>query len=368
MYGIYIHIPFCIRKCPYCDFYSVAVSEDLRRSFLDALKNQILSFSPVTADTVYFGGGTPSLLRPEEISEILDLIRLRNHVTADAEITMECNPATVTQDGLVRFREAGLNRLSVGCQSFHPESLGSLGRLHTAEEAVQTVRDAYSAGFDNVSADIMLGIPFEDPDIAASDARTAASLGLQHISAYILRICEGTPFAEGVDGVPEDDVQAECYRAFCSELDGFGYRQYEISNFARPEYESRHNLKYWQCGDWLGLGPAAHSSLQGIRYSFPSDLRKYISAFRDGPADDPVFLFTEEGEVDAEEYIITSLRTADGLDLGVLKERFGTELGETELDFLRNCERSGLVRISPEHIQLTRDGFLVSNSILSEII
>lgn len=368
MYGIYLHIPFCIRKCPYCDFYSVVVSEELRQTYIDALKNQILSFGPVEADTVYFGGGTPSLLEPEETAGILDLLKSHNLIVPGAEITMECNPATVTQDSLRSFREAGINRLSVGCQSFDSRCLAALGRLHTAEEAVQTVRDAYSAGFANVSADIMLGIPFEDPTVAGEDARTAASLGLQHISAYLLRICEGTPFADGVEGVPEDDVQAECYRAFCGVLDSLGYRQYEISNFARPGFESRHNLKYWQCGDWLGLGPAAHSSINGRRYSFPPDLRGYFSCFGSDPVSDPLSVLREEGTVDAEEYIITSLRTGDGLDLRVLRDRFGSSLDPEKLGFLSDCERAGLAEVSAENIRLTRDGFLVSNSIISELI
>ena len=368
MYGIYIHIPFCIRKCPYCDFYSVAVSEDLRQKYIGALRNQILSFAPVEADTVYFGGGTPSLMRPEEAAGLLDLLRSHNSIVPGAEITMECNPATVTQDSLKSFRDAGINRLSVGCQSFDPRCLAALGRLHTAEEAVQTVRDAYAAGFANVSADIMLGIPFEDTAVAAEDARTAASLGLQHVSAYILKICEGTPFAEGVEGVPEDDVQAECYRTFCSVMDSFGYRQYEISNFAKPGFESRHNLKYWQCENWLGLGPAAHSSINGRRYSFPSDLRRFISCFGGGPVTDPLTFLREEGTVDAEEYIITSLRTADGLDLRLLSERYGCSLGPEKLGFISDCERAGLAEVSADNIRLTRDGFLVSNSIIAELI
>ena len=368
VFGIYIHIPFCIRKCPYCDFYSVSVSKGLRQTYLSALKNQILSFDPVKADTIYFGGGTPSLLMPEEISEILDVIKSKNDISADAEISMECNPATVTKNSLRDFLSAGINRLSVGCQSFHGPCLEALGRLHSVQEAVQTVNDAYDAGFRNVSADIMLGIPFEDPQIAAEDASTAASLGLQHVSAYLLRICEGTPFADGVAGVPEDDVQAECYRAFCSVMDSCGYTQYEISNFARPGYESRHNLKYWQCASWLGLGPAAHSSIGGKRYSFPADLRNYISVFGSGPASDPLACLKEEGTVDAEEYIITSLRTSNGLDLQTLSDRFGSSFGEPELSFLRECEKAGLAEISPGRIRLTRDGFLVSNSIISELL
>ena len=368
MYGIYIHIPFCIRKCPYCDFYSVTSSEDLRREYLLALRNQILSFSRVSADTVYLGGGTPSLLEPEEIAGLISLIRERFDLADGAEITMECNPATADTARFRGFLDAGINRLSLGCQSFHEETLRSLGRLHSADEAKAAVKDARSAGFSNISVDLMLGIPYETPFIAQQDALSAAELEVQHVSAYLLRICEGTPFADGVPGIPDDDVQAECYRRFCSVMDESGYRQYEISNFALDGHESRHNLKYWECGKWLGFGPGAHMSDSVRRHSFPPDIKGFIDAFRDGPVPDPLSLMRDEGTVDAEEYIITSLRTSSGLDTAVLSSRFGTLLTGDQMSFLEKCRGAGLAEISGGHIRLTRDGFLVSNSILSELI
>lgn len=368
MYGIYIHVPFCIRKCPYCDFYSVASSEDLRKEYLLALRNQILSFDRVAADTVYFGGGTPSLLSPEEIAGIIALLRGRFDIEDGAEITMECNPATAGTAEFRGFLDAGVNRLSLGCQSFQEKTLRSLGRLHSADEAKTAVRDAREAGFANISVDLMLGIPFETPDIAERDALAAAELEVQHVSAYLLRICEGTPFAEGVPGIPDDDLQAECYRRFCGVMDAAGYRQYEISNFAVPGYESRHNLKYWQCGHWLGFGPGAHMSDSVRRHSFVPDIRSFIDAFRGGPVPDPLSLMKDEGTVDAEEYIITSLRTSSGLDAGVLQERFGSSLTSEQISFLARCRDAGLAETEGEHIRLTREGFLVSNSILSELI
>ena len=368
MYGIYIHVPFCIRKCPYCDFYSVASSEDLRKEYLLALRNQILSFDRVAADTVYFGGGTPSLLSPEEIAGIIALLRDRFDIEDGAEITMECNPATAGTAEFRGFLDAGVNRLSLGCQSFQEKTLMSLGRLHSAEEAKAAVRDAREAGFANISVDLMLGIPFETSEIAERDALAAAELEVQHVSAYLLRICEGTPFAEGVPGIPDDDQQAECYRRFCGVMDAAGYRQYEISNFAVPGYESRHNLKYWQCGQWLGFGPGAHMSDSVRRHSFVPDIRSFIDAFRGGPVPDPLSLMKDEGTVDAEEYIITSLRTSSGLDAGVLRERFGSSLTSEQISFLARCRNAGLAETEGEHIRLTREGFLVSNSILSELI
>jgi len=368
MYGIYIHIPFCVRKCPYCDFYSVAVKDDIRTRFLKALKNEILSFEPVEADTVYFGGGTPSLLKPSEMSDILDLLHQHDQISGDAEISMECNPASVTKENLKEFRKAGINRLSLGCQSFEQELLDHLGRLHTAEEAKQTVRDAMDAGFDNVSVDIMLGIPFATAETTRRDAVTAASLGVQHISAYLLKIAEGTPFAKGVDGIPSDDVQADCYRTFCEEMDRAGYHQYEISNFAKSRFESRHNLKYWECGQWLGLGPSAHMSDGKRRYSFPSDLKTFFAAFENGSIHDPLSAFRPEGIVDAEEYIIMGLRKDNGISRDVLARRFEHLFTPDQEKFMEECEKHGLMKLSGDTIRLTRDGFLLSNSILSELI
>ena len=368
MYGIYIHVPFCIRKCPYCDFYSVTSSEELRRDYLRALRNQILSFGRVAADTVYLGGGTPSLLEPGEIAGLISLIREKFDLAGDAEITMECNPATADAERFRGFLDAGVNRLSLGCQSFQEQTLRSLGRLHSVDEARAAVRDARAAGFKNISVDLMLGIPYETPLIAERDALAAAELEVQHVSAYLLRICEGTPFADGVPGIPDDDVQAECYRRFCSVMDESGYRQYEISNFASDGYESRHNLKYWDCGRWLGFGPGAHMSDSARRHSFPPDIRSFIDAFRDGPVPDPVSLMKDEGAVDAEEYIITSLRTSSGLDASALLRRFGASLTDGQMSFLGKCRDAGLAEISGGRIRLTRDGFLVSNSILTELI
>lgn len=368
MYGIYIHIPFCIRKCPYCDFYSVTKKPDLCEKYLTALRNEILSFEPVDADTVYFGGGTPSLLTPGEISGIICLLKEHNRVSEDAEITMECNPATVTVEQLRGFREAGINRLSIGCQSFQPHLLSHLGRLHSTEEAKQTVTDAKTAGFDNISVDIMLGIPYATTESTKADAETVLSLGVKHVSAYLLKICEGTPFADGVPGIPPDDIQADCYKIFCDTVKAGGMHQYEISNFAVPGYESRHNLKYWECGQWLGLGPAAHMSNGIYRASFPSSLRIFLDRFENGPSEDPVRFFKYEGHVDGDEYIIMGLRTDKGISRSALKNRYNQVFTEEQETFIDKCVKHGLLEQRGDFISLTEEGYLLSNSILSELI
>ena len=329
---------------------------------------EILSFDPVDADTIYFGGGTPSLLSPKEISDIITLLKKHNRITEDAEITMECNPATVTVNQLRDFREAGVNRLSIGCQSFQPHLLSHLGRLHSAEEAKQTVFDAKTAGFDNISVDIMLGIPYATEETTKADAETVLSIGVQHVSAYLLKICEDTPFADGVPGIPPDDVQAECYKIFCSTVKAGGMHQYEISNFALPGYESRHNLKYWECGQWLGLGPAAHMSNGTFRASFPSSLRIFLDRFENGPSEDPVRFFKYEGHVDVDEYIIMGLRTDKGISRSTLKDSYNQVFTEEQETFIDQCVKHGLLEQRGDFIRLTEEGYLLSNSILSELI
>ncbi|MBQ8994733.1 MAG: radical SAM family heme chaperone HemW [Oscillospiraceae bacterium] len=368
MYGIYIHIPFCVRKCPYCDFYSVAVEDELRKRFLSALKNEILSFGPVDADTIYLGGGTPSLLKPQEISDILEILRSHNRLSDDIEISMECNPASVTKSELKEFRSAGINRLSIGCQSFQQDLLAHLGRLHSAEESKRTVYDAQESGFSNISVDIMLGIPYATVETTKKDAEVAASLGIQHVSAYLLKICEGTPFAAGVPGVPSDDEQADCYRAFCEVMDASSLYQYEISNFALPGFECKHNLKYWNCGEWQGFGPAAHMSNGEKRFSFPNDLSSFLASFESEIPSHPTSSFTIEGTVDAEEYIIMGLRKSSGISRADLRNKFNRSFSKEQEKFLLECQKHGLVDLDKDTVRLTREGFLLSNSILSEIM
>ena len=368
LYGIYLHIPFCERKCPYCDFYSLPADDALRNRYVQALIHQIESFPRVDADTVYFGGGTPSLLTAAQMADIMAALHRCHTVAPDAEVSMECNPASATKQKLAAFRAAGINRLSLGCQSFQPQTLAALGRLHSAEEAMQTVYDAREAGFANISVDLMLGVPHQTPALARADAEAALSLGVDHISAYLLKIAEGTPFAKGVEGLPDEDTQAECYAAFCETIRAAGYRHYEISNFARPGFESRHNLKYWRCGKWLGLGPAAHMSDGTARYSARPDISRFLAAYADGPLPDPMALLQKEGDVDAEEYIIMALRTDEGLSQKTLAERFSTAFSAAQLQFLRRCETEGFLQLQDDRVRLTPEGWLLSNAILTELI
>ena len=368
MYGIYIHIPFCTQKCPYCDFYSVTHLDQWKGPFLRALHHQIASFAPVHADTIYFGGGTPSLLSPDDIASILEDLGHHHRLSSNCEISMECNPASLTPSGLSRLYAAGINRLSIGCQSFQPEGLKSLGRLHTAQEAIDTVWQAYDAGFRNISVDLMLGTPVSSVSTAIADAKEALSLPITHLSAYLLKLAPGTPFGDFPPELPPEESQAQAYEAFCSEMAHGGFVQYEISNYAKEGYACRHNLKYWQCGQWLGLGPAAHMSTGARRYSFPSDLSRYCQLFDNGPLPDPLAPMTLEGTVDAEEELIMSLRTTAGTSRTHLKTRWDYSFTSEQEQFLSQCRKEGFLTDDGDAFALTSQGFLLSNSILSELI
>lgn len=371
--GIYLHVPFCARKCAYCDFYSLPYGADAVRQYVEAACNQLAEYESRPADTIYFGGGTPSLLTGGQAARLLDAMRGRMAVDAGAEITLEANPATASREKLREWRAAGFNRLSVGVQSTDDGILRSLGRLHTARQALDFLDDAAAAGFDNISADVMLAVP---GDGEASVRRTIGDLAaapVSHISAYLLKLMPGTPFYEKTPpGIPDDDAAANLYELACALLGEKGFRQYEISNFAKPGRESRHNLKYWSCGDYLGLGPGASACLGGRRACFPRDLPLYLAAFAAPPAracDSAAFArLTPEGAVTGEDYLILRLRTTQGLSLKMLYDLYNMRLDESRLEKLRRWAGAGYLRFDGDAVRLTRRGFLVSNSILSELI
>ena len=266
--GIYLHIPFCLRRCPYCDFYST-IRLDRRQEYVRAMA-RALETGPDPArsvDTVYFGGGTPSLLE-EGVLPILEAVRRRYLLDPGAEITLEANPGAMTPELLSRWREAGVNRLSLGLQAGEDEDLQTLGRAHTLAQGLAAVEAAVQAGFRNISVDMMLATPGQTPKKALALADLLGSLPVTHISAYLLKVEPGTPFdREGVQRrCPGPDEAADLYLAVCRRLEERGFRHYEISNFARPGFESRHNCRYWTLKDYLGVGPSAHSFLGGRRF------------------------------------------------------------------------------------------------------
>ena len=376
--GLYVHVPFCAGgKCPYCDFYSVPLSPALREEYLTAVERELDRWSVraqgAVFDTVYFGGGTPSLLG-DGLCRLLGRIRRNFAVAPDAEITLEANPtpvggaprASASQAGsppadFAALRQAGFNRLSLGLQSGVAQELQALGRRHTPQDAAAAVKEARAAGFYNISLDLMLAVPGQTADSLCRSVDFTAGLEPAHISAYLLKIEPGTEFycKRATLSLPDGDGQADLYELACRELETRGYRQYEISNFARPGMESRHNLKYWNCDDYLGIGPAAHSLWRGRRFYYPRSLAKFIHS---GHTED-------EGPGGGwEEYAMLRLRLADGLCRAALRERFGVELERLDLSQVPEWRRAGLVTYDGERLALTRKGFLVSNPLLARLL
>ncbi len=355
--GIYIHVPFCGRKCAYCDFYSTAYSRQAADGYISAVLRNLRHYSDRTrpTDTLYFGGGTPSLLTPDQLGNIITEVRTDFNLTPTAEITLEANPSALTRERLEKLRETGINRLSIGVQSMRDDELRFLDRTHDSARAERTVREAHAAGFGNISCDLMLALPGQTRDALLYSIDRLAELPIQHISAYILKVEDGTPFAR--DGIasqlPDGDLTAELYLAAVEALESRGFSQYEISNFARPGFESRHNTRYWKCEDYLGIGPAAHSCCGGVRFAVPRDLQAFI----DSPVQ-PTEV-TDDSPCSSQERIMLGLRLTEGIALS----DFPDERSAIEKK-IPALESAGYCRFDGERLSLTPRGFLMSNQII----
>lgn len=361
--GLYLHIPFCEKKCNYCDFYSSFVTEELLDKYTVALIREIKQWGgkinrPI--DTIYFGGGTPSLLS-HRLEEIVKEIRNVFIVSKTAEITLEINPKGDALKVLEYAKKAGVNRLSIGAQSGINSELEILGRTHSAEDTVKTLKTAKKLGFSNVSLDLMLGLPFSSIKTLKISLDFITALNPQHISVYILKLEKNTAFYKNIEklNIPDDDSVAEQYLYMCEYLENKGYSHYEISNFCFGDNRSRHNLKYWQGEDYLGIGPSAHSALDGKRFYYKRDLRDFVAG--NTPISDG-----ESGS--AEEYVMLNLRLDSGIDLAELENCFNISLLP---DFFNRCkafEKAELIRMDGKKITLTSKGMLLSNSIITELL
>lgn len=363
MTGIYIHVPFCIKKCPYCAFYSVGYSQELKDKYVSALIRSILRYKDksICADTVYFGGGTPSLLSAEDMKGILSAVRQSFVISHEAEITVEANPSSTDLSKLSAYRSMGINRISFGVQSSNDTELRLLGRLHDFAGAKSAVLAAKFAGFENISCDLMIGTPRQTVTSLLDSVRDISSLGVSHISSYMLKIEEGTPYdSDSIrQSAADDDCVSDMYLALCRELDRLGYARYEISNFSRPGYESKHNLKYWRLEDYIGFGPSAHSFYGGKRFYIKESVGDYISS--DGQNE----IIEDDAPDMLEEYVMLSLRLREGMSLKRL-----SSLGGDAQAVLASAERfvkAGFVRLENGAISLTDRGALVSNSLILEI-
>ena len=359
--GIYIHVPFCGKKCPYCDFYSLNYTKKTAEDYVSAVLRNITHYSqperPVS--TIYFGGGTPSLLTDGQLSDVINAVKDSFALSAEAEITLEANPNTLTPEKLGMLRDSGINRLSLGVQSLSDSELKMLGRTHTAERAEKAVLDAVNAGFTNISCDLMIALPGQTAASLEYSIARLTALPVQHISAYILKTEEGTPFAESelADNLPDDETTAELYLEMVKLLGNSGFRQYEISNFAKPGFVSRHNCRYWKCQDYLGIGPAAHSCFNGKRFAVPRD----IAGFIDLPVQ-PAEV-TDDSPCGFEEQAMLRLRLTEGLDLRAFPEH-----RQTVEKRIPPLVSAGYVRFDGNTVSMTPEGFLVSNSVIERLI
>ena len=391
--GLYLHIPFCRSKCPYCDFCSYPrPSNELMESYAHELARRIreagktygetlpasvshigegTTFRRVALDTVYFGGGTPTLLPSSCIRELFAAIREGFTILPDAEITVEGNPAAAGREALSVWRECGVNRLSLGSQSAQADELKALGRLHRWEDVEKTVADARAVGIENINLDFMLGIPHQTPASLADTLSRALALEPAHLSAYTLMLEEGTPFhrrGRAALGLPRDEEEADeqavtLWEQACAILREAGYEHYEISNFARPGLRSRHNLHTWQCRDYLGLGVAAHSCMNGVRFGQSRDLDGFLRG-------EDITEFTEVlTPADREsEFIMLALRLSDGIEEAEFFRRFGKDFWYTYGEICIPYIEMGLMGREGGRVFLTERGFPVSNAVLAELI
>ena len=380
--GLYIHIPFCLQKCRYCDFYSVT-DRALIPTYLDALKQemQIMSGGNLLFDTIYIGGGTPTLLSPADIGAVLDQACKLFTVAADAEVTIEANPGTVSAGRLKAYRRAGVERINIGVQSFNPKILEFLGRIHTAEEAVRAVQDARSAGFANLGIDLIYGIPGQDDSRWRHDLEKAVSLSPEHLSCYMLSYEDGTPLFEDLQQkrfLPlADKTTAAQFKTAHELLSGAGYEHYEISNFAKrvsgesspawKNFRSRHNMKYWTFAPYTGLGPSAHSYDGQQRWWHHADVNQYIACIRMGKA--PIEgreTLTKQQQI--MEAIYLGLRTVEGIDMLRFKKEFGIAFEKLFAAALPDIISQGWVSLSKTRCALTPRGMLLIDGIANRLI
>ncbi len=356
--GLYLHIPFCEKKCNYCDFYSGNFASELRQRYVDKLCSEIekwgrLNTCPI--DTVYLGGGTPSLLTASQLEKILRTVRSSFKLCENTEITCEVNPGN-DPHFIESAADLGVNRLSIGVQSSDEKELKMLGRRHTFTDAVDTVSIAKSVGIKNISADVMIGLPKSNNQTIDKSIKDILSLQLQHISCYILKVEKNTPFKKNGLALPDDDSVADQYLYISKAFRDADYEHYEISNFAKSGYQSRHNNKYWNSDEYIGIGPSAHSFFEGRRMYYPRDIQSFI----DGAA--PIY----DGDGgDADEYIMLRLRLSKGLVFSEYEKRFG-KLPEALIK--KSKLYKGLCVVDDNSIRLTDEGMLVSNNIITELI
>ena len=366
--GLYVHIPFCLKKCNYCDFCSFSgVGTAERAAYIDALRREIYGYRGrgIRADTVFFGGGTPSLLSPDEFLSVTEALYQSFDIQPGAEFTVEMNPKTETRERLAAYRSAGVNRISIGLQSIHKNELKKLGRIHSYDDFLRALDGVHSVVTDNVSADIMYGIPEQTAESFEETLRTVVTLGLTHISAYGLIIEEGTRFFRERDtlSTPDEEAERAMYFSAIGILGEYGFSHYEISNYAIPGYQCRHNLHYWHDDDYIGLGAAAYSCYDGVRFGNTAILADYVDGKLRSGDREIIDVATQ-----AFEFAMLRLRLSEGFSLTGYREKFGKEFAHGKEERISLFSKLGLLRISGDRIALTDEGMYVSNNIMAELL
>ena len=372
--AFYIHIPFCDHKCIYCDFYSIITSDNIS-SFLQSLKKEIKYYAENYSSnriitSIFFGGGTPSLMQPEYLEEIISSIAENYTVSTEAEITMETNPGTVDKDKLQKFRSSGINRISIGVQSFNDDELKFLTRVHNSNTAVETLHIASEVGFENISLDLIFNLPKQTKQIWLSNLKQAIQLPIKHISTYSLILERGTilnkMILDGKIKMQSDDHDADLYETTIDFLTQNGFYQYEVSNFTKPGYECKHNNAYWQYKDYFGLGTSAHSFVDGKRWWNYSSLKRYINEINtNGNA------VANHEELSPEEfhneYVMLALRSS-GIKLNKYKNTFGDNWLKKNYSYLEKLENENFIFLDDSNIKLTKKGYTVCDEILQNIL
>jgi len=374
--GIYLHIPFCRSRCSYCDFATdVYKNAETVERYVSALCKEIENFSRLASldsrlvETIYFGGGTPSLLTPKQLEKILGAIHKKVSVDENSEITMEMNPATVTLETLREYKNLGVNRASFGAQTFDDTELKRLGRKHTANDVRETIELLRKADFANVSFDLIAGLPRQTLADWERNLGEALQLKPEHLSLYLLEIHEGTPLAEqirsGRQPMPDEDLAGEMYELMVEKVSARGFEQYEISNFSKPNFASRHNSKYWLCEPVYAFGVSAHSfDGRTRRWANERDTLKYVGMIEKGNS-----AIVESGEIDLKsEFVFLGLRLAKGIDVNEYEKRFGVYLLEEYAEDLKRLKEAELIEFAGNRLKLTKKGFLFSNEVFAVFV
>lgn len=374
--GVYIHVPFCKQKCNYCDFYSVKWDDEWENKYTIAVINEIKNYKEILGDkyivdTVYFGGGTPTIIKPSNLKKILDSISIIADFDKNAEISMEANPNTLTDENLIQYKEAGINRLSIGIQSLNDEILKRIGRIHNSTEALEAIDWAIKHGFENINADAMFNIPGQTTLDIEDTLYKIMERGVKHISFYSLKLEKGTPMysmeQKSLITMPDEDEERNMYYKGRNVMEKNNLFQYEISNFAALGFQCRHNLKYWNQEEYIGIGPSAHSFMNSIRYSNPSDLKLYCKNIEENNLGRIIQEEMNEEEL-MFEYIMLRLRLTEGLDFAEFKNKFKVDFNEKYKGQIKHLTDNKLIEQSGNIMKLTQRGMDISNYVFEEFM